>query len=65
MAEVSIREMWMLLGEKDVQIFQLLKEKQELLDVCMKLKEELNGKLEQPRPDDGILHAAVGTQGEG
>jgi hypothetical protein len=47
---VSLKEIWMLLGEKDVQIYQLLKEKEVLED----LLREANGRLEQSSSNDSV-----------
>ena len=51
MEAVSIKELWMLLGEKDVQIYQLLKTLEAMRVEIEKLREKDNGGLEHSSTD--------------
>jgi hypothetical protein len=57
MEGVTVKELWMLLGEKDVQIYQLLKHIEDLNDRIagfLEPKREDNGGLEQPTSEHGL-----------
>ena len=51
MEAVSIKELWMLLGEKDVQFYQLLKTLEAMRVEIEKLREKDNGGLEHSSTD--------------